>query len=1266
MVHSKQDGEPPIFGQLRDIMTRRIMVIDGAMGTMIQGYRLNEQDFRGERYANHSHDLKGNNDILSVTRPDVIQAIHEEYLEAGADIVETNTFSGTSIAQADYELDKDPKDVYDLNCMSAQIAKKAAQKYTERNPDKPRFVAGAIGPTNRTLSVSPSVENPAFRNITFMEIVIAYYDQIRGLLDGGCDLLLVETIFDTLNAKAALFAIDKFYDENPSYSRRPLFVSGTIVDMSGRTLSGQTTEAFWTSVSHSKPFCVGLNCALGATEMKRYIERLGRCSDAFILCYPNAGLPNAMGGYDDKPEDMARDLAPFGSEKLVNLVGGCCGSTPGHIKAIADVMKDSPVHVPPTLPEMMYLSGLEPFVLDPAFVKFVNIGERCNVAGSMLFKKHVLAGNYDKMLEVAVKQVANGAQVIDLNFDEGLLDSHAVMRRFCNLLATEPDVAKVPFMIDSSKFSVIEEGLQCVQGKCVVNSISLKGGEEEFLANAALVKRYGAAVVVMAFDEDGQAATVDDKVRICTRAYKLLVDTVGMNPNDIIFDPNILTVATGIEEHNEYAVNFFKATKIIRETLPGCHVSGGVSNISFSFRGNNVLREAMHSSFLFHGIQHGLDMGIVNAGMIPVYSDVPENMMKLIEDVLLAKSPEATESLLAFSLTMDKSVKKVDDATKNEWRRLSVAERLSHSLVKGIDEFVEADTEEARQSYDRPLKVIEGPLMDGMNVVGDLFAAGKMFLPQVIKSARVMKKAVAVLIPYMEAEKEAKMKELQGKGEIASVEELNAGTFVIATVKGDVHDIGKNIVGVVLGCNNYKVVDLGVMTPVETIIDAVREHKADVVGLSGLITPSLDEMVYVAQKLEKEGFKIPLLIGGATTSKMHTAVKIEPRYSAPSIHVLDASRSVTVVSSLLDASKKEDYCDDIAEEYEELREEHYAGLEERKYLSLVEAQKNSYKIDFSAVPPAPKPRILGVHKIERYPLEKLLPFIDWNPFFQTWQLRGKYPNRGYPKIFNDETVGAEAKKLFDEANEMLKELVASGKIVANGVAAFYPANSVGDDIHIYSDDENRCLDTKIAVLHTLRQQAEKESDDPYLAMSDFIAPLSSGVKDYVGMFAVTAGIGTEELIKSYKEALDDYRMIMCEALADRLAEAFAEALHLEVRRDYWGYAAEEELSNEDLLKIRYDGIRPAPGYPSQPDHREKNTMWDLMKAEEVGISLTDSCAMWPAASVSGLIFAHKQSKYFAVGKIMKDQVENYGARRGDTPEATEKWLRPILSYDTEV
>eukprot|EP00741_Cyanophora_paradoxa_P006633 tig00001029_g6417.t1 len=1243
-------AEREIFRTLRKLMNERILIIDGAMGTMVQRYKLQEADFRGERYKDHPHDLKGNNDILVVTRPDVIGAIHKQYLEAGADIIETDTFNSTTISQADYKMESE---VHLLNVSAARLARACADEYTAKDPSKPRFVAGAIGPLNRTLSISPSVENPAYRNVTWDECVKAYKEQVAALVEGGVDLLLVETIFDTLNCKAALYAIDEFFDEAGT-APLPIFISGTITDLSGRTLSGQTTEAFWTSISHSKPFCVGLNCALGAKEMKPYIERLAKCSDCFILTYPNAGLPNAMGAYDQTPAEMAALMREFATDGLINLVGGCCGSTPPHIAAIAETMKGLPPHVPSEIPGALRISGLEAFVLTPE-VQFVNVGERCNVAGSTIFKKAIVGNDFDKGLAIAVKQVESGAQVLDINFDEGLLDSHACMRRFANLLASEPEVCKLPFMIDSSKFSVIEEGLKCTQGKTIVNSISLKEGEEAFIAHAKKVKRFGAAVIVMAFDEQGQAADLERKVEICTRAYRILVDKVKFNPNDIIFDPNILTVGTGIEEHNEYAVYFIEAARVLKRDLPGCHISGGVSNISFSFRGNDAIREAMHSAFLYHAIKAGMDMGIVNAGNLPVYDDIPKDLLTLIEDVLFNRRPDATERILEHAKTMaeKKSGTTTDDSA---WRQAPVEERLSYALIKGIVEFIDGDVEECRQKLPTPLSVIEGPLMSGMNTVGNLFGAGKMFLPQVIKSARVMKKAVAVLIPYMEEEKKAKA--AAGGAEAG---DMYAGTVLLATVKGDVHDIGKNIVGVVLGCNNYRIIDIGVMCPCEKILEAARREKVDVVGLSGLITPSLDEMVFVAKQMEREGFKVPLLIGGATTSKMHTAVKIAPNYSAPAVHVLDASRSVVVVSSLLDKNTRDDYFEEIKETYAELREEHYAGLEERKYLSLDKARAHGLHINWKASPRPCAPSFIGTRAYKNFDLKRLVPAIDWNPFFQTWQLRGTYPNRGYPKIFNDEKVGAEAQKLFADAQAMLKEIVDKGLLEARGIVGFYPANAVGDDIELYGDEGRGAVAGR---LHTLRQQAEKDTDEPYLALSDFVAPKGSGVPDHVGMFVCSAGFGLDALKAKYERELDDYRKIMADALADRLAEAMAEVLHEDVRKELWGYAREEALSSEDLLKVRYQGIRPAPGYPSQPDHTEKSTMWDLMKVEEAtGIELTESLAMLPSASVSGLYFAAPESKYFAVNKIQKDQVASYAQRKGMPVETVERWLAPILSYD---
>lgn len=1255
-------AEPPIFAELRAAMRARIMITDGAMGTQIQSRRLTEEDFRGERFRAHSRDLKGNNDILCLTRPDVIQRIHEEYLAAGADFVETNTFSSTAVAQADYGLDTELQVVFELNKRAAELARAACDTYTARDPSKKRYVLGAIGPTNRTLSVSPSVENPAFRNCTFGGIKDAYLLQVEGLVAGGADVLLIETIFDTLNAKAAIFAIEEYFDEHPEQPRKPVFISGTITDQSGRTLSGQTTEAFWISVSHARPLAVGLNCALGASDMKPYLERLGACSDAFIICYPNAGLPNAMGGYDQSPAQMAEELRPFLAEGLVNVVGGCCGTTPEHIGAIAAEARQGggyPPHEVPSIRPLLRLSGLEPFVLDPAYIPFVNVGERCNVAGSKIFEKAVVQGDTEKMLSIAVAQVENGAQCLDLNFDAGLLDGVKCMREFCNRLATEPDAARVPFVIDSSKFQVIEQGLQCTQGKCVVNSISLKGGEDEFVREARLLKRYGAAVIVMAFDEAGQAAELEDKVAKCTRAYNVLVGPrVRFNPHDIVFDPNILTIATGIEEHNNYAVNFMGAGKRLREALPACHISGGLSNVSFSFRGNNVLREAMHAAFLYHAIPKGMDFGIVNAGKLPVYDDIEKELLELIEDCLLNRRDDATDRLLAKSQVMgDTASASRSDEEKNKWRLEAVEERLKYALRHGIDQHVNEDVEEARQNkskYPRPLNIIEGPLMDGMGVIGDLFGAGKMFLPQVVKSARVMKKAVAVLLPYMDAEKEERRKQ-------GLLDEKGAGVIVLATVKGDVHDIGKNIVAVVWGCNGYKVHDLGVMQPCERILAAAREHDADIIGLSGLITPSLDEMVHVAKQMQKEHVSIPLLIGGATTSKMHTAVKVAPQYrNAPTVHVLDASRAVGVVASLLDERSRDEYVEDIAEEYAELREEHYAGLDERKYVSLAYARQHRLKLDFVGnQPPAPAPALLGVERMLDYDLSKVVPYIDWNPFFQVWQLRGKYPNRGYPKIFNDANVGAEAKKLFAEANTMLGDIVRNKKLEGRALIGIYPAQSDGgDDIKV---DVNGTQHT----LYTLRQQAEKETEEPYLAMSDFVAPAESGVQDHVGLFACSI-LGVERMTEQFQAAHDDYSHIMVEALADRLAEALAEKLHEDVRRKYWGYARAERLDAAEMHRVKYQGIRPAPGYPSQPDHTEKSTMWAMAGVREaIGTALTESLAMTPASSVSGLYLAHPECQYFAVGKVCRDQVEEYASRKQWDVATAEKWLGPILAYDAD-
>ncbi|XP_053269745.1 methionine synthase isoform X1 [Pleuronectes platessa] len=1247
--------------ELRTVLQQRIMVLDGGMGTMIQQHQLEEEDFRGDELKEHPLPLKGNNDLLSITQPDIIYKIHKEYLNAGADILETNTFSSTSIAQADYGLEHM---AYRLNRMSAELARRAVDDFTKQTGSK-RYVAGAVGPTNKTLSVSPSVERPDFRNVTFDGLVEAYTEQVRGLLDGGADIILVETVFDTANAKAALFAIDLLFEK--SYERKPIFISGTIVDRSGRTLSGQTGEAFVVSLSHAKPLCIGLNCALGATEMRPFIEAIGKSTTAFIICYPNAGLPNTFGGYDETPEVTASSLKDFARDGLVNIVGGCCGTTPGHIRAISEAVRHCKPRTPATdvHQENLVLSGLEPFRIGP-YTNFVNIGERCNVAGSRKFAKLIMAGNYEEALSIAKTQVEMGAQVLDINMDEGMLEGPSAMARFCNYIASEPDIARVPLCIDSSNFAVIEAGLKCCQGKCIVNSISLKEGEEEFLHRAATVQRYGAAVVVMAFDEEGQATDSDRKVEICSRAYKLLVSKVGFDPNDIIFDPNILTIGTGMEEHNEYAVNFIKATKLIKKTLPRARVSGGLSNLSFSFRGMEAIREAMHGAFLYHAIKDGMDMGIVNAGNLPVYDDIDKELLLLCENLIWNRDPEATEKLLAYTQTYVKGGKKV--VQTDEWRLASVEERLEYALIKGIEKYVVEDVEECRSQdnrYTRPLHIIEGPLMNGMKVVGDLFGAGKMFLPQVIKSARVMKKAVGHLIPFMEKERQ-EMMALSG-----STEEIDPyqGTIVLATVKGDVHDIGKNIVGVVLGCNNFRVIDLGVMVPCDKILREAITKKADIIGLSGLITPSLDEMIYVAKEMERLGMTTPLLIGGATTSKTHTAVKIAPRYSCPAIHVLDASRSVVVCSQLLDETMKEEYFDDLKEEYEDVRQDHYDSLKDRRYLSLSQARDKALRIEWSSLPKPVCPQFLGTRVFEWYDLNSLVDFIDWKPFFDVWQLRGKYPNRGYPKIFNDKTVGSEARRVFDEAQQLLNQMIDRSSLKGRALVGFWRAQSDGDDINVYQDDVTIHRDTKpIAKFHGLRQQMEKDSSssEPFLCVSDFVAPVDSGVADYIGVFAVSV-FGAEELSQQFQAQGDDYNSIMVKALADRLAEAFAEELHARVRKELWGYCADEALQATDLHRIRYQGIRPAAGYPSQPDHTEKTTMWSLADIQDkIGIGLTESLAMTPAASVSGLYFSNPQASYFAVGKITKEQVVDYAKRKEMSVEEVERWLSPILGYDSAV
>lgn len=1247
---------------IKDVLREKILILDGAMGSLIQQYNLTDADYRGERFKNFPHEVKGNNDLLSITRPDVIKEIHAKYFKAGADIAETNTFSGTSIAMADYHMEDL---VYELNFESAKIAREVADEFTAKDPSKPRYVAGSIGPTNRTLSLSPDVNDPGYRAVTFDELVEAYTEQIRGLVDGGADLLLVETIFDTLNAKAALFAIDQYFKQNPSKPYLPVMVSGTITDASGRTLSGQTTEAFLTSVSHMPLLSVGLNCALGADLMRPYVKTLNDKSPFLVSAHPNAGLPNEMGEYDQSPAEMAVIIDDFLANGFLNIIGGCCGTTPAHIQAIAEVAAKHKPHVIPEENVNQKLSGLEPLEITE-LTNFVNVGERCNVTGSKKFARLIREEKFEEAIAVAREQVDGGAQILDINMDEGMIDGVKMMPQFLNLLMAEPDIARLPIMIDSSKWEVIEAGLKCVQGKSVVNSISLKEGEEKFIESANLVKMYGASVVVMAFDETGQADSYERRIEICQRAYDILVDKVGFPAQDIIFDPNILTVATGIEEHNNYAVDFIKATKWIKENLPHAKVSGGVSNISFSFRGNELVREAMHTVFLYHAIKAGMDMGIVNASQLGVYDDIDATLRDLCEDVLLNRNSESTEKLVAYAETVKSAGKEqvVDDA----WRKNPVNKRLEHALIKGLTEFIDEDVEEARQLVDRPIQVIEGPLMDGMNVVGDLFGEGKMFLPQVVKSARVMKKAVAYLLPYIEAEKEG--------GESSS-----AGKILMATVKGDVHDIGKNIVGVVLACNNYEVIDIGVMVPCDKILAAAKEHNVDIIGLSGLITPSLDEMVYVAKEMERLGFKVPLLIGGATTSRIHTAVKIDPHYSGPVIHVLDASRSVPVAGRLLQSElTSQEIFNEIKTEYAELRTAHAARQQEKNYLSIDQARAKSSGIDWTGFK-SKQPSFLGVKYFEDYSLEEIAKYIDWTPFFSTWQLSGKYP-----RIFDNEVVGKEAKKLFDDAQALLKVIIANQSLQAKAALGFFPANSLGDDI-ILHDYVEKALEVacekhgshkqvsyeiqpkdessdKSQWLHHLRQQGQKASTLPNRCLSDFIAPLNSGETDYIGAFAVTTGLGIEALLDKYEKEHDDYNSIMVKALADRLAEAFAELLHERVRKEFWGYSSEETLSNEDLISEKYDGIRPAPGYPACPDHTEKKRLFELLDAEkQIGIQLTESYAMYPASAVSGFYFSHSESTYFGLGKIAKDQVTDYAKRKGMSLDDVERWLSPVLNYD---
>jgi len=1221
---------------LRNLAAERILVLDGAMGTMIQALGLDEKGYRGARFDAWNREVRGNNDLLNLSRPDAVRAIHLAYFRAGADIVSTNTFSSTRIAQADYGM---AVMAYELNLEGARLARDAA-RIAQDEDGRPRFIAGAIGPTNRTASISPDVLNPSFRSITFDELRAAYAEQVSGLIDGGADVLLIETVFDTLNAKAAIFACAEVMEARGISV--PVMISGTITDRSGRLLSGQTPEAFWNSVAHAAPLSIGLNCALGARQMRAHIAELARVADALICAYPNAGLPNEFGRYDESPEIMAELIGELAASGLVNIVGGCCGTTPDHIRAIAAAVAGQKPRRTSRIAPLLRLSGLEAFTLTEA-IPFVNVGERTNVTGSARFRKLITGGDYAAALAVAREQVENGAQIIDINMDEGLLDSIQAMTTFLNLIAAEPDIARVPLMIDSSKFSVIEAGLKCVQGKAVVNSISLKEGEEAFISHARLIRRYGAAVVVMAFDEKGQAETFERKTAIAARAYDILVNRVGFPPQDIIFDPNIFAVATGMEEHNSYGVVFVEAARWIRQNLPHAHVSGGVSNLSFSFRGNETVRQAMHSVFLYHAIAAGMDMGIVNAGQIAVYDDLDADLREACEDVVLDRRADAAERLLALA-ERHRGAGKEKKETDLAWRQWPVERRLSHALVHGISDFIAVDVEEARRNAPRPLAVIEGPLMDGMNVVGDLFGSGRMFLPQVVKSARVMKQAVAQLLPYMEQEQDGRSA-------------LSNGKIVLATVKGDVHDIGKNIVGVVLACNNYQVIDLGVMVPAEKILEAAAAEQADIIGLSGLITPSLDEMCHVAAEMERQGFDLPLLIGGATTSRVHTAVKIHPNYRrGQAVYVNDASRAVGVVSALMSPETRAHTVNDARADYARIAAAYARGEETKHRLALADARANALRLNWSGNYRPPTPRLLGAQRFADIAISELVDYIDWTPFFATWELNGKFP-----AIFDDAKVGAAARSLFADAQEMLRRIAAERWFRASAVLGLWPANSEGDDILVFADETRR---TPRAVLHTLRQQLPRREGRANVALADFIAPRASGLADYIGAFAVTAGIGADTVVKRFKQASDDYSAIMAEALADRLAEALAEHLHQRVRKEIWGYAPDEALDRQELIREKYRGIRPAPGYPAQPDHSEKATLFDLLDAEQqIGVRLTESFAMWPAASVCGLYLSHPESFYFGVGKIERDQVENYAKRKNWTLARAEKWLAPILNYD---
>lgn len=1215
--------------KLKKALKERILILDGGMGTMIQSYKLEESDYRGKRFKDFPYDLKGNNDLLSITCPSIIQDIHEAYLAAGADFIETNSFNSTAISLADYHM----SDLaYELNVASAQVARLAVNRFNLKTPEKPRFVIGILGPTNRTASLSPDVNDPGCRNITFDQLVLSYTDAVRGLIDGGVDILMIETIFDTLNCKAAIFAIENYFKH--ASIRLPVMISGTITDASGRTLSGQTPAAFWHSVRHAKPLAIGLNCALGAKALRPHIEEISAIADTFTSLHANAGLPNAFGEYDETPAETAETIREFAKEKFINIVGGCCGTTPEHIRAISEAVISLPPRTIPHIPKACRLSGLEPLTIDDQSL-FVNVGERTNVTGSSRFADLIRNDDYQTALEVARDQVVNGAQIIDVNMDEGMLDAEAAMTKFLHFIASEPDISRVPIMIDSSKWSVIEAGLKCIQGKGIINSISLKDGESAFFEKAELAKQYGAAVIVMAFDEKGQADSEERKIEICTRSYNLLTQKIEFPPEDIIFDPNIFAIGTGIEEHNEYALAFIHATRKIRETLPYALISGGVSNVSFAFRGNNPIREAIHSAFLYHAIRAGMRMGIVNAGALAIYEDIPKETLKRIEDVLLNRHPDATERLIEIASSVKGQAKTQQEDLS--WRKLSVTERLIHSLTKGLTQYIIEDTEEARLAFESPLQIIEGPLMDGMNIVGDLFGAGKMFLPQVVKSARVMKQAVAHLTPYLEA-----TKHLQNKSK---------GKILLATVKGDVHDIGKNIVGVVLRCNNYEIIDLGVMVSAEKILETASQEQVDIIGLSGLITPSLEEMTHVAKEMKRLNFQVPLLIGGATTSRAHTAIKIEPNYHGPTVHVLDASRAVGVASQLLSETSRTDFVRNTREEYEILRERHKKKKSENELVTLLDARKNQFNIDSDYSPIAPS--FLGIKTFENYPLTSLIPFIDWTPFFHTWELAGSYP-----AIFQDEVVGDSAKQLFQDAERMLETLVKENWLEARAVIGFYPANRVGDDIEIYTDDKRDKVLTK---LHMLRQQTKKSNGKHNACLADFIAEKSSGIPDYIGAFAVTAGINLDKKIEFFEKNHDEYSSILLKALADRLAEAFAEHMHQRIRQEFWGYQRDENLTNADLIAEKYVGIRPAPGYPACPDHTEKPTLFDLLKAPDVGITLTENFAMLPASSVSGYYFSHPASSYFGIGKIAEDQLIDYATRKNMDLNTVKRWLAPHLN-----